>query len=147
MSKSNQEPVYFPVRVSKQTAEMIARIAMAEGKAKSQVIRELLEAGLAAKGYISGSASQTEQMQAALSAVLQPQVDRLAAISAKAAHISAASFFMMYADLRSQMPPQMLPELDDLAARARKLGAEYLKLSKDRNVDQFIRSGLATMAE
>ena len=142
----DQNRDYIGIRCSRKTGEIIERIASVEGIPKSKVIRDLLEAGLAARGYVSGKESQTEQMQAALAAVLQPQVERLAAISAKAAHIGAAAFFLCYADLRNQMPPELLPELDELAAKARKLGAEYLKLSKDRNVDQFIQAGLAAMA-
>ena len=141
-----EESVYIPVRVSAQIAAMVERIATAQGVPKSKVLRDLLTAGLQAKGYIDGGENMADLVQKTLEASLKPQVERLASISAKAAHISAANFFMNYATLRQFISDEDLPEFDELATRARKLGAEYLKLSRDRNIDQFLSRGLAAMA-
>lgn len=141
-----EESVYIPVRVSAQIATMIERIAAAQGVPKSKVLRDLLEAGLQAKGYASGGEGMADTVQQAVDAVLKPQVERLAAISAKAAHISAASFFMNYSVLRQFMPEDFLPQFDEAAAKARKLGSEYLRLNKNRDIDQFLSRGLAAMA-
>lgn len=140
-----EESVYIPVRVSAQIAAMIERIAATQGVPKSKVLRDLLEAGLQAKGYINGGESMADMVQQAVDASLKPQVERLASISAKAAHISAASFFLNYSTLRQFMPEEFLPQFDEAAAKARKLGAEYLRLNKNKDIDQFLARGLAAM--
>lgn len=141
-----EESVYIPVRVSAQIAAMIERIAAAQNVPKSKVLRDLLEAGLQAKGYIGGGECLADLLQQVVDASLKPQVERLASISAKAAHISAASFFLNYSTLRQFMPEEFLPQFDEAAAKARKLGAEYLRLSKSKDIDQFLARGLAAMA-
>lgn len=140
-----EESVYIPVRVSAQIAAMIERIAATQGVPKSKVLRDLLEAGLQAKGYINGGESMADMVQQAVDASLKPQVERLASISAKAAHISAASFFLNYSTLRQFMPEEFLPQFDEAAAKARKLGAEYLRLNKNKDIDRFLARGLAAM--
>lgn len=137
---------FVSFRCSQQLNDMIERIATAEGVPKSKVLRDLLTAGLQARGYVEGGENMADMVQRAVEATLKPQVERLASISAKAAHISAAGFFMNYATLRQYVPEEFLSEFDELATRARKLGAEYLRLSKDRNLDQFLSRGLAAMA-
>lgn len=127
--------------------DMVERIAAAQGQPKSKVLRDLLTAGLQAKGYLGGGGSLADCIQQAVDASLKPQVERLASISAKAAHISAASFFLNYAALRQFVPEEFLPEFDELATRARRLGAEYLKLSRDKSIDQFLSRGLAAMTK
>lgn len=125
---------------------MVDRIATAQGVSKSKVLRDLLEAGLQAKGYLNGGESMADLVQHAVDASLKPQVERLASISAKAAHISAASFFLNDYALRQFMPEDFLPQFDEVAAKARKLGAEYLRLSKSKDIDQFLARGLAAIA-
>ena len=142
-----KEPVIVTsFRCTAKMDAMIERIAAVEDIPKSQVLRDLLTAGLQARGYIDGGECMADLVQQAVEAALKPQVERLASISAKAAHISAAGFFMNYATLRQYVPEEFLSEFDELATRARKLGAEYLRLSKDRNIDQFLSRGLAAMA-
>ena len=41
----------------------------------------------------------------------------------------------------------MKGEYDEIASHARKLGIEYLKLSKDKNLDDFIGRGLDRIGE
>jgi len=80
-------------------------------------------------------------VKTAVSEIIKPQVERLAAISAKATQISSASYFLMFYMLRMVLPEDMRDELDETAALARKLGIEYLKL-RDKDIDVFIRSGI-----
>lgn len=142
-----KEPVVvISFRCTAKMDAMIDRISAAQNVPKSKVLRDLLEAGLQAKGYINGGESMADMVQQAVDASLKPQVERLASISAKAAHISAASFFLNYSTLRQFMPEEFLPQFDEAAAKARKLGAEYLRLNKNKDIDQFLARGLATMA-
>lgn len=137
--------VYTPVRVAPEVGEMLDRIADAEGKSRSEVIRNLIDKGLAAGGYMPGLRELDTVIHDTVNAVLQPSVARLAAISAKAAHIGAAAFFMALYTARSAAPIDQRDELDSIAAKARRLGVEYLKLSKDRDLDDWLEDAIHRM--
>lgn len=131
---------YIPFRCSAEMAAAIGRIADSEGKTRSEVIRSLCEKGLAAGGYTSGVQEINAAVKEALVEVLHPAVERLAAISAKAAHIAAAAFFLQIVTNR-QFAPE--PEaLDAIAAKARRLGVEYLKLKKDQDLDDWLEQAI-----
>lgn len=134
-------------RYTKKLDSIVQHIATAQNVNKSKVLRDLVIAGLQAQGYLDGAAENfADLVQQAVDASLKPQVERLASISAKAAHISAASFFLNYSTLRQFMPEEFLPQFDEAATKARKLGAEYLRLNKNKDIDQFLARGLAAMA-
>lgn len=144
MSKSVKKVLktaqYIPFRCSEEMAAAIGRIADSEGKTRSEVIRSLCEKGLVAGGYTSGVQEINATVKEALIEVLHPAVERLAAISAKAAHIAAAAFFLQIVTNR-QFAPE--PEaLDALAAKARRMGIEYLKLKKDQDLDDWLEQAI-----
>ncbi len=145
MAEDRHRGKYLPFRCSPETDQLLSQIAAAEGKTKSEVLRMLVEKGLAAGGYLPGVKELDTVVQEAVAAVLQPAVERLAGISAKAAHISAAAFFLtLYSD-RLLMPAEQREALDDIAARARRLGIEYLKVSKDRDLDEWLEEACRRM--
>lgn len=131
---------YIPFRCSEEMAAAIGRIADSEGKTRSEVIRSLCEKGLVAGGYTSGVQEINATVKEALVEVLQPSVERLAAISAKAAHIAAAAFFLEVATNRlfTSEPEQ----IDAIAAKARRMGIEYLKLKKDQDLDDWLQQAI-----
>lgn len=138
LEKDRHKGVYVSVRLAPETSKLINRIVGTEGKSRSEVLRMLVEKGLAAGGYLPGVKELDTVVQEAVSSVLQPAVERLASISAKAAHISAAAFFLsLYTD-RLLLNEEQRGELDDIAVRARRLGIEYLKVSKDRDLDEWL---------
>lgn len=105
----------------------------------------LVDKGLAAGGYLPGVKELDTVVQEAVATVLRPAVERLAGISAKAAHISAAAFFLtLYSD-RLLLPAEQREMMDDIAARARRLGIEYLKVSKDRDLDEWLEEACGRM--
>lgn len=130
------------------TSEMdatVRKIAAAEDRTVSAVYRDLVEKGLAAGGYRSGGQDLAELVRTAVREELRPQVERLAAISAKGTQIGAASFFLAAYNGRQAVPEYRREEYDELAAQARKLGVEFLKLSKDKSLDDFLARGLDRM--
>ena len=133
--------------VSPETDETVRRIAEAEGSSMSQVYRELVEKGLVAGGYRSGSQDLTAMIRESVQEAIRPQIERLASISAKGTQISAAAFFLAAYNGRQAVPGYLKEEYEEVAAQARKLGIEYLKLSKDRNLDDFIGRGLRRMGD
>lgn len=129
---------YIPFRCSDDLDEIITRIAEGERRSKSEVLRELVQCGLVAGGYVSGQQELGALVQEAVEAVLKPQVERLASISAKASQISAAAFFLEVYTGRLMLPAELQTEIDAVAAKARRLGVEYVKLSKSSDLDGFI---------
>lgn len=128
--------------VSLETDDTVRRIATAEGRSVSSVYRDLVDLGLVAGGYRSGEKDLAAMVRTAVEETIKPHVERLAAISAKGVQIDAASYFLQVYNGKQALPVYQQEEYDDLAAQARKLGIEYLKLSKDRNLDDFIRQGI-----
>lgn len=129
-------------RVSVETESMVKAIAQAQNRSASSVYRELIDRGLAAAGYVSGGEDTRQLVVQAVQEQLKPHVERLAAISAKGTQLSAAAFFLTAYAGRLQLPVEYQEEFDAVAANARKLGIEYLKLSKDKDLDAFISRGL-----
>ena len=132
----------MPFRCDQNTYDTIVKISQESHKSQVQVLRELVEQGLVATGYKQDDDYLAKLIQGAVKAVLQPQVERLASISAKAAQIAGAAFFMSVFMGRLALPPSEQQIIEEAAAQARKLGIEYLKLSKERDVDAFIREGV-----
>lgn len=131
--------------VSLETDDTVRRIATAEGRSVSSVYRDLVDLGLVAGGYRSGEKDLTAMVRTAVEETMKPHVERLAAISAKGVQIDAASYFLQIYNGRQALPVYQQMEFDEIATQARKLGIEYLKLSKDKNLDDFIRRGINRM--
>ena len=147
MAKKQSKNVIAQFWISPELDGAVRNIANAEGRSTSAVYRSLVEKGLIAGGYRSGSQDLTALVRDAVLEVLRPQVERLAAISAKGTQISAAAFFLAAYNGRLVIPDYQKEEYDELAANARRLGAEYLKLSRDRNLDDFLAAGLRRMGD
>ena len=144
-NRVNNVPVRF--WSSPEMHETVQRIADASGRTVSSVYRDLVEKGLAAAGYRSGSQDISGMVRNAVEEAIKPQIDRLASISAKAAQISAADFFMAYYVGLQNTPEYLQESYNETAAQARKLGIQYLKLSKDQALDAFIQRGMQSLAD
>ncbi len=145
METMNQQ-VRMIFRCSDDLDTVITRIAEGEQKSKSEVLRELVQKGLVAGGYISGQQELGQLVQNAVNEAVKPQIERLASISAKAAQISAAAFFMEVYAAKLMLPADLRTEIDAVASKARRLGIEYLRLAKGKDVDEFIDAGNRRMA-
>lgn len=143
----NQYSVPARLWMSVSVDGQVRKIATAEGRSVSSVYRELVEKGLVAGGYRSGEKDLAGMMRTTVDEALKPQIERLASISAKAAQISAAAFFLAAYNGRQSVPGYLQAEYDEIATQARKLGIEYLKLSKDKSLDEFISRGLGRMGD
>lgn len=133
------------MRVSAATDNAVTLIAQGSGRTKSSVYRELVEKGLVAGGYRSGEQDMKGMIQETVQEALRPQVERLASIGAKGTQISAAAFFLAAYNGRAATPDYLKPEYEEMVAQARKLGVEYLKLSRDKSLDDFLSRFLGRM--
>lgn len=139
-SKKNHDckAVYIPFRVDVETDRQITALAaeMGAGISKSEVIRYFLDKGLKSDGYRKDDERLYHMLRDTVQEVIKPHVDRLASISAKATQIDSACFFLLLYVGRLLLPPDEQFAMDDIAARARQLGIEYLQHRGD--VDEFI---------
>jgi len=124
--------------VSSEMDQTVRNIAAAESRSMSAVYRDLVEKGLVAGGYRSGSQDLSAMVQEAVQEALRPQVERLAAISAKGTQIGAAAFFLAMYNGKQATPAYLRQEFEEAAVQARKMGVEYLKLAKDKSIDEFL---------
>ena len=67
MEKDRHRAKYIPFRCSAETDEILRSIAAASGKSMSAVLRELVEKGLAAGGYLPGVKELDQIVQDAVS--------------------------------------------------------------------------------
>lgn len=137
------EPARF--WVSCETNATVRRIAESTGRSVSSVYRDLVEKGLVAGGYRSGGSTMAELVRHAAEDALKPYMERLAAMTAKGTQIGAAAFFLAAYNGRQALTGAQRAQYDELAALSRKLGVEYLKLSRDTSIDDFLASGLSRM--
>ena len=133
--------------ISEETSKTVERIALAEDRSVSSVYRELVEKGLAAAGYRAGEKDLSAMIRIAVNESIKPHIERLAAISAKGVQIDAASYFLQVYNGKQAMPDYLQEEYAGIAANARKLGIEYLKLPKEKDIDEFISRGFRRMEE
>lgn len=146
MKNTNEKSAYRPIRCSKELDETLGRLAAQQHITKSEVLRNLVDKGLTATGAKVEDGEFYQLIQQAVKETMQPQIERLAAISAKATHISGAAFFMsIFAATRDATPAEQR-EVEEAAGAARDLGIQYLKL-KDQDIDAFLKSGAKRMVE
>ncbi len=137
MQTSKKESVWF----DESTDDTLHKIAAGEHTTVSDVIRKLVDKGMKTEGYKVEDDRLYEMVKTAVFEVSKPQVERLASISAKATQISSAAYFLLVCMMQMLLPEDEREDVDELAAKARKLGIEYLKL-RDKDIDAFIRSGI-----
>lgn len=146
MENQAEKSAYRPVRCSRELDETLGRLAAQRHTSKSEVLRDLVDRGLVSIGAKTDDDYLYGLVQRAVKETMQPQIERLAAISAKAAHISSAAFFMgVYSATRGCAPAEQR-QIEEVAGSARELGIQYLKL-KDRDIDAFIQNGVKTITE
>lgn len=133
--------------VAEETDQAVRAIAAAEGKSCSSVYRDLISKGLVAGGYRTGAQDLAALVKTAVEETVKPQVERLAAISAKGTQVSAAAFFMSVYTGDILVPEHLRGQFDEAAVQARKLGIEYLKLPRDRSIEEFLKKAFSRMEE
>ena len=144
--KQRGQGSYIPFRCSNEMAELISNLAAQQGIPKSEMLRQLVDAGLKMTGAKLDEGYLYEMVGRAVAEQLDPKVERLAAISAKATQIGSAAFFLAIWAATKNGSAEERAAIEDAAESARKLGIQYLKL-KNRDIDTIIRDGAKEMLE
>lgn len=108
-------------------AEMIERIARKENKSFADTVRFLCDESLKVNANADSIDMITEIIDERLRAILKPQVERLASLSAKGAIMSATSTFLNAQALADLVPPNKQKDLVEIYEKARLKGVTYVK--------------------
>lgn len=135
------------IRLSTEMKETLKRVMISEHKSQSDVIRELLHAGLAAKGYEQDEDHLYKLVKQAVASELKGPVERLASISAKAAQISGADFFMNIFSSTLRMSERERNQLLEAVSFAREQGIQFLKIKNEDNLDEFLSQGAKNIVD
>lgn len=110
-----------------QTYQKIKNIARNENKAVSAVVRELMEEALTLRITSENVDFITKIIREQVRDVMQPSVERLAALNAKTCVQSATAAFLCAETINRFVPPALQEDVVNVYEAARKKGVAYTK--------------------
>lgn len=146
-SKQKEESAgacHMSMRISADMRDAIDKIAVQQNMSRSDVVRELLHAGMAAKGYEQDEDHLYQLVRQAVKNELKAPVERLAAISAKAAQAAGANFFINVFSAALRLPERERSQILEAVSIAREQGIQFLKV-KDDGMDELLKRGAENM--
>lgn len=120
------------LKLDGETLKKIEAISIASHKSKSFVVREFIDKGLKADGYKNDDERLYQFLNTTLKEIVDPAVNRLAAISAKNSYFSGAEFIMLNYLAKLIVGENNHHLVDDMSEKARVLGIELLKAKDDK---------------
>lgn len=114
-------------RFTEEQLEAINRYAEVKGYSFSEAIRTLCQKGLEIEVSNDNINLVVEIIDERLRAILKPQVERLASISAKGAIMSATSTFLNAQALADLVPVDKRRDIVDVYEKAKLKGVAYVK--------------------
>jgi hypothetical protein len=127
-----------------ETAALLERMAISEKTTRSEIIRRMLKKGAQATGFQEDDAQLQARVTASVREIIKPYIERLAAISAKSAQISGASFFLDAYVFSLLFPEDRQTQIIRAAVKAHRAGAEFAKLKGSRELNDFLQDTLFT---
>ena len=118
---------YMGVRLHEDTYEKIENMANSRGESVSSVVRELIERGLTFELGDNQINDIAVIIREQLEAVLQPQIERLAKLSAKGGVMSAAAAYLSAQALMDFVPDEKRRDAKEAFEKAKAKGASYIK--------------------
>lgn len=115
------------VTFSEKDFEELNKLEKMTGKKKSEIVREFYFKGLQIDGANEGLGIIAEVIHEQLKSILDPQVERLASISAKSAITSATSMYLNAQALVDFVPKEKQKEFVEVYEKARLKGIAYVK--------------------
>ena len=128
------------IRIDAETDNKLERIAVKEHKSKSDIVRSLISRGLKEDGYSADDDRLHHTVKNALKELLDPAVNRLAAIGAKNAQMAGADFMFQIFFAKLISGAEGIAQIDEMAEQARLSGIEMLKAKDDKVAEIFNRA-------
>lgn len=123
MSKKHR----ITITLDDQTYEQIRNIAHKENKSMSEVMRAAAMETLVVKINTENLDLITNIIREQLRDVMQPQVERLATLSAKTCVQAATAAYLNAETIARLVPPALQEDVEEIYDKARKKGVEYTK--------------------
>ncbi len=141
MQRRKEPSVQMTVKFSQSERETLEKFAAKTNRDMSTLIRQYVRKGLKTDGFKHDEDALNEMVARAVKGVIEPSVERLAAMNAKTGIIASSGFFLTVL-LLEQLGPQF--DINSLTVKARKLGITYIK-GKDDSIDKLIESSLQSI--
>ena len=120
------------LRLDKETYEKIKIISKENKESVSEVVRQLINEGLAVKVTEENTDIIAATVRKQLEVVLNPHINRLASLSSKSGHMAATAAFLNVQALMDLVPKENRKNVREMYENARKKSAEYMrKKTKD----------------
>lgn len=139
MKKAESEKL--TIRISPRQGEALEQLSRQSKRTKSELVRKFIDKGLSIDNFEQDEAKMLLAIRQAVALELEQPIERIAAIGAKGSQISSAAFFMLIHTIRLMTVEEERSGVDELAAKSRRLGIEYLK-AKNESIDAFIENSL-----
>lgn len=127
------------LRLNKTTYEKILNISKKNGESISEVTRNLIDKGLAIEVSSKEMDLIAKIIREQLSVILNPAVERLAALSAKGALMSAISTFLNVQALLDIVDKSKRKDVLDFYDKAREKGLEFMKGNEGTNMLNYVK--------
>ena len=134
-----KKTVAINFRLSKDVAEALEKTAINKKLNKSDLARKYIEQGLKDDGLIDNKNEIREMIRETLEEVMNPKVERLAAIGAKTGWVSSAAYFLLIKTLKLLVVKEDIPQVNAVVEQSRLLGIEFIK-TKNTNIEEFLSS-------
>lgn len=134
------------VRISENMYEKLAKSAAIEKIPISELVREYVGMGLNNSAYEQSEQRYLEHMRGALEEILNPAINRIAAISVKGGITSSAAYFLSAIALEAFVHPSVRKDFNDAITEAKKLGVRYMQV-KENSVSEYLDEGLKKISK
>ena len=111
--------------------DIIEKIAEKNGESISETIRKLIDKSLEERVLEENTDLIAKIVRQQLEIVIKPHIERLAAISAKAGHMSATAAFLNVQAFMDLVPSERKKDVRVLYEKARKKAVEYMRMKTD----------------
>jgi len=107
--------------------EQIEKLAQRKGVSSSEIVRGFVSKGLSVTGYAEDVEYITGIIRQVVSAEINRQANRLAAMLFKVGAITSSNYFLSVKMLSDVISPSLQEDFKDINSNARKLGIDYMK--------------------
>lgn len=121
----------FSLRVPDKIYSQIEAISNSTGKNVAEVTRELISKGLASDWVDENTTLISSIVRRQLESLLNPKVERLAALICKSGIMSATATFLNVQAFQDLIPQEKKKDPIDMYNKARKRAVEYIKTKEE----------------
>ena len=139
MSRKNNNVQLIHLRINQKVYDRINNISEQTGDSIAEATRNLIDKGLAIEVSSKEMDLIAQVVREQLEIIIKPYMERLAAISAKGALMSAESTFLNVQALLDIVETSKRKNVLDLYEKARKRGVEFMQSNNGTDIRPYIK--------